>query len=76
MSTTVIVVLSLIFNVILLILMTLLIIKNFELKKRIKQLVSELGSDSLEHYLNEIKNRGFDFSLKPKNQKKVTTKND
>jgi len=35
-------------------------------RRKNKTLVAELGSDSLEHYLQEIKKRGFDFTLRPK----------
>ncbi|MCK5283319.1 MAG: hypothetical protein KAK00_07965 [Nanoarchaeota archaeon] len=61
---------SLILNIVFLAIITWFIIRYFEQKKRIKKLVEELGTDSLEHYLNEIKKKGFDFTLKPKGKGK------
>ena len=61
---------SLILNMAFLAAITWLLIRYFKLRKRVKELVKELGSDSLEHYLREIKKRGFDFTLKPKKGKK------
>ena len=58
--------LSIILNLVLLGLMTWFLYQNFKQKKQIEQLVGELNEDSLEHYLNAIKKKGFDFTLKPK----------
>jgi hypothetical protein len=70
MTCTNICIISIILNILFLAAITWFIVKHFQQRKRIKQLVNELGSDSLEHYLNEIKGRGFDFTLKPKGKKK------
>ena len=69
MTFTTIGIISLVLNIVLLTIITWLMVKYFEQKKQINNLVKELGSDSLEHYLKEIKKRGFDFILKPKDKK-------
>ncbi len=57
---------SIILNIILLGLITYLMLRLFKERTRANKLANELGSDSLEHYLNEIKKRGFEYTLKPK----------
>jgi len=70
MGFTTIGIISLILNILFLVIITILLKNYFKLKKQVKSLAGELGSDSLEHYLNEIKKRGFEFTLKPKDKKK------
>lgn len=62
-------IISMILNIIFLIVISLLLIKYFQMKRQVNSLVKELGNDSLEHYLNEIKKRGFEFIMKPKDKK-------
>ena len=69
MSFTTVSIISIIFNVIFISALVWLLIQFLKQKKQIKNLVKELDSDSLEHYLNEIKKRGFEFTLKPKKKK-------
>ena len=66
MACTIPCLISLVFNIILLIILTFLIIKYFNQKNQVNHLVKELSDESLEHYLKEIKKRGFEFTLKPK----------
>ena len=56
-------------NLIFFVIIVFLLMEYFKKKKQIKELANELGNDSLEHYLSEIKKRGFDFTLKPKSKK-------
>lgn len=70
MTVTMIGILSGILNLVFLGVISWLISKYFQQKKQIKQLVNELGSDSLEHYLKEINKKGFEFTLKPRDKKK------
>ncbi len=65
MGFTAVGIMSLILNIILLVVITRLMISYFEQKKQIKNLVKELDSESLEHYLNQIRKKGFDVSVKP-----------
>ena len=60
---------SLAFNIILLALLIWLFSIVFRQNKQIKKLVDEMSNESLEHYLEEIKKRGYDFTLKPKKKK-------
>ncbi len=63
-------IISLVLNVLLIAITVYLLSKLMQQQQKIKSLVNELGSDSLEHYLQEIKKRGFDFTLKPKKASK------
>ena len=56
---------SLVLNVLFLAAITWLTVKYFQERKRANNLVKELDNDSLEHYLNQIKKRGFDVTVKP-----------
>lgn len=57
---------SIFLNVFLIISVVALLFDRYRKQKRINDLIAELGSDSLEHYLNEIRKRGFEFTLKPR----------
>jgi len=69
MACTLVCIISLVFNIILLTGILFLGWKYFQKNKQNKSLVGELNSDSLEHYLSEIKKRGYEFTLKPGKKK-------
>jgi large-conductance mechanosensitive channel len=67
---------SVILNIVLAVILFYVVREYLKLRKQVKRLVNELDTDSLEHYLNEIKKRGFEFTLKPKGKgKEVEKKN-
>jgi predicted PurR-regulated permease PerM len=70
MACTTICIISLLLNIVFLAIITLLIMHYFKLRRQLKSLVKELDNNSLEHFLNTIKKKGFDFTLKPKTKKK------
>ena len=61
---------SIILNIVFLVIITLLIRKYFKQKKQLRGVISELDNESLEHFLKEIRKRGFDVTVKPQKTKK------
>ncbi len=69
MALTSVSMISVVLNILLIAAVIALLIDLHRKQRKIKEVVAELGSDSLEHYLTEIRRRGFDFTLKPKKNK-------
>ncbi len=66
MAFTTISIMSLLLNIIFLTAMAFILKRYFDQRKQLKDVVKELESDSLEHYLKKIRDRGFDVTVKPK----------
>ncbi|MBD3164048.1 hypothetical protein GF323_02525 [Candidatus Woesearchaeota archaeon] len=69
MACTAISISSIILNVVFLAAITWLLIQYFGQKRQIRNLVKEFENESLEHYLKQIRNKGFDVTVKPKKGK-------
>ena len=42
-----------------------LLMKHFSQRKQIAGLIREIETDSLEHHINAIRKKGYEFSLRP-----------
>lgn len=61
---------SIVLNILLLAFASWMLYKLYEEKKQVKRLLKEIESDSLEHYLKQIKKKGFEVTVKPRKEKK------